>query len=858
MGAIVGGSTTERTYERPIVVRTRLLEVLERVQQRTVLLVAPAGYGKTTLARQWIERVGGAWVAITPASADVPVLARDVAAAIGSFAEMNPSRIESALAAGRTPAEQAVAVSTVIQSQIAGPIDLWIVLDDYHLLGESPAAEELVARLEHSGRFRFLVTSRQRPAWATSRRRVYMDIFEFGAPDLALDELEVAQVLPPDRRTVALRKQARGWPALIALGAHAQAAQVELTPDVLAATLYEYFAEELFDGAPTEVRACLTTLAVSPQGRAPSPPLRGRERLLAQVVATGLAYVDGGVVRVHPLAREFLLTKFRERPDARQVATEAFEAALEDRAFDDAFWIATTMELDEYVERLIVTSYSDLVANGRITALHRFGNYAATRGAVSRAVLGMIDADIAIVQGQYDRAESLAVRVVAELPARHDLRPRAFLVAGRSAQLAQRPAAAMRHYTDAQQHAATAPDVHEATWGKCLAAITLEDDMLGEVLHELESLPVTAPTQYIRVETARIYSSLLGDTAVAEDRPGAAEVVANVPDPWVRTGYAYVCGTRDVIQGRYEAARTRLRSALTWLDEYGLSFGMPNVEWSLAAAELGLRHFARAEALLRKVERHENYSRTLHHQLNARALRARLEMAQQRPEEAVAATADDFDIPADGEPNANRAMFHANRAMYGEYLATRALALAVCGRADASNSAAEVAGALTRTADVRVLIAASAAVNGLNAGDDTASIGLAQLASRLDVWDGVVCAIRAVPELLNRLSAIPEHRARLREVLLCSNDVVLAKSAGLITRSAGMGGRLSPREREIMDHVRQGKRNAEIAASLFIAVGTVKRHLDHIYTKLGARGRAEAIARYAEIESAETGDVGGL
>ena len=60
-----------------------------------------------------------------------------------------------------------------------------------------------------------------------------------------------------------------------------------------------------------------------------------------------------------------------------------------------------------------------------------------------------------------------------------------------------------------------------------------------------------------------------------------------------------------------------------------------------------------------------------------------------------------------------------------------------------------------------------------------------------------------------------------------------------------------PREREIMEHVRQGQRNAEIAASRFIAVGTVKRHLDHVYDKLGARTRVEAIARYAEMDTAD-------
>ena len=57
-----------------------------------------------------------------------------------------------------------------------------------------------------------------------------------------------------------------------------------------------------------------------------------------------------------------------------------------------------------------------------------------------------------------------------------------------------------------------------------------------------------------------------------------------------------------------------------------------------------------------------------------------------------------------------------------------------------------------------------------------------------------------------------------------------------------------------MEHVAQGKRNADVATSLFITVGTVKRHLDNAYRKLGARNRTEAIARYAEIVNAESDD----
>ena len=41
--------------ERRIIERPRLVTLLEEAEARVILLVAPAGYGKTTLARQWIH-----------------------------------------------------------------------------------------------------------------------------------------------------------------------------------------------------------------------------------------------------------------------------------------------------------------------------------------------------------------------------------------------------------------------------------------------------------------------------------------------------------------------------------------------------------------------------------------------------------------------------------------------------------------------------------------------------------------------------------------------------------------------------------------------------------------------------------
>jgi DNA-binding NarL/FixJ family response regulator len=54
--------------------------------------------------------------------------------------------------------------------------------------------------------------------------------------------------------------------------------------------------------------------------------------------------------------------------------------------------------------------------------------------------------------------------------------------------------------------------------------------------------------------------------------------------------------------------------------------------------------------------------------------------------------------------------------------------------------------------------------------------------------------------------------------------------------------RLTAREREILALADEGRTNAEIAERLWVSPGTVKKHLDNIYTKLGVHTRAAAAA----------------
>jgi len=54
---------------------------------------------------------------------------------------------------------------------------------------------------------------------------------------------------------------------------------------------------------------------------------------------------------------------------------------------------------------------------------------------------------------------------------------------------------------------------------------------------------------------------------------------------------------------------------------------------------------------------------------------------------------------------------------------------------------------------------------------------------------------------------------------------------------------LTAREREVLGLLAAGSSNREIASALFVSLPTVKTHLAHIYDKLGARNRNEALGR---------------
>ena len=97
-------------------------------------------------------------------------------------------------------------------------------------------------------------------------------------------------------------------------------------------------------------------------------------------------------------------------------------------------------------------------------------------------------------------------------------------------------------------------------------------------------------------------------------------------------------------------------------------------------------------------------------------------------------------------------------------------------------------------------------------------------------------------ELADALDRIERGERVIAPALLPLLVGVLGPAAGEAD-DVPVGGALTRKELEVLARVADGMSNREIAAALYVTPATVKTHLAHIYTKLGAAGRQEALAR---------------
>jgi LuxR family transcriptional regulator, maltose regulon positive regulatory protein len=204
--------------------------LIERLRQGggcpVVSVVAPAGYGKTTVLAQWAERNGQAfaWVSVDKGDNDPKVLLTYVAQALNAVEPID-ERVFDALASpgSSVPGSVIPRLGTAFFS-MTSPVAL--VLDDVHALRNRECQAALSVLADHvPGGSRLAVAGRSQPPLRVPRLRAEGRILEIGPGDLSLDRdeasllLRAADVVVAEDDVAELHRRTEGWPAGLYLAA---------------------------------------------------------------------------------------------------------------------------------------------------------------------------------------------------------------------------------------------------------------------------------------------------------------------------------------------------------------------------------------------------------------------------------------------------------------------------------------------------------------------------------------------------------------------------------------------------------------------------------------------------------------
>jgi LuxR family maltose regulon positive regulatory protein len=189
-------------------------------------VVAPAGYGKTTLLAKWVEADPRpfAWVALDGRDDDAVVFLRYIAAAIHRVEPIAPEVFEAL--SGPAESIWSKRVPRLGSALAALERPLVLVLDDLHAVANPSCLDVLAALFEYvPAGSQIAVASREEPALPLARWRAHGSVQEIGVGDLRLDEreakllLEAAGVELDASELSELTESTEGWPAGLYLAA---------------------------------------------------------------------------------------------------------------------------------------------------------------------------------------------------------------------------------------------------------------------------------------------------------------------------------------------------------------------------------------------------------------------------------------------------------------------------------------------------------------------------------------------------------------------------------------------------------------------------------------------------------------
>ena len=388
----------------------RRLSLLDRLTygdpRRIISVVAPPGYGKTTLMSQWAGQGGPAfaWVSVDERDNDPKVLLTYVAEALDAIEPVGGRVFDVLASAGSSVPGSVVPRLGSAFASMTAPVVL--VLDDVHLLHDQECRAALSVLADHVPEgARLVLAGRTEPPLRVARLRAEGRILEIGPADLSLTCAEAAALLRdaglalgPDE-VAELHRRTEGWPAGLYLAALylREGGSLGTAPGSFGGDdrlVSEYIESEFLARISQRHRVFLTRTAVlgHMSGSLCEAVLEepGAAATLAELARSNLLLVPldrhGRWYRYHHLFRDMLLAELERREPGqlqvlrRRAASWCQRNDLPEEALEYSIAAGDVEAVAGLVEKLAVPARRQ----GRIATLRRWFGWLDDRQGIER------------------------------------------------------------------------------------------------------------------------------------------------------------------------------------------------------------------------------------------------------------------------------------------------------------------------------------------------------------------------------------------------------------------------------------------------------------------------------------------
>jgi ATP/maltotriose-dependent transcriptional regulator MalT/two-component SAPR family response regulator len=388
---------------RELITRPRLIDGLyEQMDKKLLLVVAPAGYGKTSLLVDLAQQteMPVCWLTLDPLDQDpqrfLGYLTASIAMRFRAFGRDSRAALESMTSFERDAERILVTITNEIAAQINE--HFLLILDDYHLVEDSPFAGPLINRfVQLTGEnVHLILASRALPNLPDSPLLVARNqIGGLSYEDLSFSADEIQRLFQQNngielsrQEADTLVEQTEGWIAAIHLSNGKPGSIPRMRPLESTRELFDFFLQEVLLRQTEQVRQFLLmtslfeTFDVKLCKNVLEPLMEGEsldwETLFHHVRTNNIFSVpvgdEGDWIRYHHLFRHFLRSKFQyEHPvlswHIQHSLARAYEAQ---QSWDEAFHIYAQLDDTDNQIRLLKSTGSHFIAAGRIPTLERW------------------------------------------------------------------------------------------------------------------------------------------------------------------------------------------------------------------------------------------------------------------------------------------------------------------------------------------------------------------------------------------------------------------------------------------------------------------------------------------------------